>query len=328
MMDVARVAGVSHQTVSRVLNGSELVREETRERVLRAISSLGYRRNNAARALVTNRSGRIGVILADLGERGPSTLAVALQVAARRAGYEADFFGLPDLSFGTLSEAVDTLLGQGVEALIVGVTHRGSLAVVEGLQLAIPVVVVEGVTGDRPLTAGVAQRVGGRLATSHLLDHGHRQVAHLSGPLEWVEATERLEGWREAHERRRLAPGPQWSGDWTAASGYAAGSQIATDDSVTAIFVANDQMALGLLLALHELGRKVPGDISVVGFDDLPETAFFIPPLSTVRQDFAELARRAMRLVVLALGTSEDPQVSLIEPVLVERRSCAGPPGA
>ncbi|GAB2884196.1 LacI family DNA-binding transcriptional regulator [Nocardioides pacificus] len=324
MADVARMVGVSHQTVSRVLNDSPLVRPETRSKVLEAIDQLGYRRNSAARALVTNRSGRIGVVVAHVDERGPAMVANALQDAALAAGYEIALVSLADVTATTLRSAVRRLLEQSVEALVVAVTHREALTLGQHLDLGVPVILVEGVIGGQPLTAGVAQREGGMLATSHLLGLGHRSVAHLAGPAAWIEASERREGWLAAHAEAGAQPGREWSGDWTAASGYAAGASIAADPDVTAVFVANDQMALGLLLALREAGRAVPHDVSVVGFDDLPEAAYFSPPLTTVHQDFAELAGRAVDLLVRALDGEVDPVVALVPARLVERAS-SGP---
>lgn len=324
MADVAQAVGVSHQTVSRVLNGSPMVRPDTKDKVLAAIETMGYRRNGAARALVTNRSGRLGVIAAHLAERGPAMIVSSLQDAALAASYELSLVGLGELTRETLREAVDRLMDQAVEAIIVTVTHRDALALAQSLDLGIPVVLVEGVEGGEPLRAGVAQRSGAVLATEHLLSLGHRSVAHLAGPQEWVEATERRQGWLDAHAAAALEPGPGWEGDWTAGSGHAAGREIAADPAITAVFAANDQMALGLLLALREAGRAVPGDVSVVGFDDLPEAAYFSPPLTTVRQDFPELARRAVEVVVRALRGEAEPSTEPVAARLV-RRDSSGP---
>jgi DNA-binding LacI/PurR family transcriptional regulator len=323
LIDVAARAGVSHQTVSRVLNDSDHVREETRSKVLEAVTALGYRRNFAARTLATRRSGRLGVVSAHLGERGPATLASFLQESARAVGYEVAFVGLDALTPAALAESVDRLMAQSVEAIIVGVTHRDSVTMVEGLDLPIPVVLVEGVRGDRPLTAGVAQRDGAALATRHLLELGHRSVAHLAGPMAWVEASERHAGWLQAHREHGASPGGLWQGDWTAESGFVAGTEMASTPGLTAVFVANDQMALGVLRALHEHGRRVPHDVSVVGFDDLPESAYFFPPLTTVRQDFAEVARRAVQMTIRALAGEDVVADALIVPRLVERSSTA-----
>jgi len=326
MADVAARAGVSHQTVSRVLNESPLVREHTRERVLAAIAELGYRRNKAARMLATNRSGRIGMISAHLALYGPSMIAVAVQEAGHEAGYEVSLVGVSDFGPETLRGAVDRLLDEAVEAIVVAVAHRSSLERAMSLELSIPVVLAQGVSEGQVMAAGVNQVAGGALAADHLLELGHQRVAHVTGPLDWVEAGQRRAGWQQAHERRHVLPGPEVAGDWSARSGYEAGLRIARDPSVTAVFAANDAMAVGVLKALHESGRRVPDDVSVVGFDNTPESAYFWPALTTVAQEFEALGHRAVDLTLRALAGEQSPAAELIEPVLVVRDSTGTAP--
>jgi DNA-binding LacI/PurR family transcriptional regulator len=326
MADVAAVAGVSHQTVSRVLNDSPLVRPDTRERVLAAIRELGYRRNNAARALATSRSGRIGMVSAHLALHGPSMIATAVQQAGYEAGYDVALVGVLEFSEKSLRDAVDRLLDQDVEAIVVAVAHRDAVPLVRGLPLPVPVVLAQGIAPGAAMAAGIDQDVGALLATEHLLDLGHRVVAHVSGPLDWVEAGQRRAGWHRAHEQRDLLPGPDLEGDWSAASGYQAGLRIGRAGDVTGVFVANDTMALGVLKALHECGRRVPQDVSVVGFDDVPEAAYLWPPLTTVNQPFAQLGRCAVELTMRALGGGQEPRLDLLRPELVVRESTAPPP--
>ncbi|WP_322920887.1 LacI family DNA-binding transcriptional regulator [Nocardioides renjunii] len=325
MAEVAERAGVSHQTVSRVLNDASLVKEETRLRVQSAIEELGYRRNFAARVLATNRSGRIGMVTAHLALHGPSMIALGVQEAGHREGYDVSLVGLSEFSLEALQSAVDRLYDQAVEAIVVAVAHREAAEMTRSLQLTIPLVTVQGVTAGAPLTAGIDQAAGAELAVGHLLDLGHRKIAHLSGPLDWVEADQRRAGWRRAHERRGLLPGPELDGDWSADSGHAAGLMVADDPDVTAVFAGNDSMALGLLHALHERGRRVPDDISVVGFDDVPESAFYWPALTTVSQDFSELGRRALDLALAAVRGDEQATAEPIEPTLTVRASSAPP---
>lgn len=325
MAQVAAHAGVSHQTVSRVLNGSPLVKEDTRVKVLAAIEQMGYRRNNAARMLATNRSGRIGMISAHLALHGPSMIAVAVQEAGHDAGYDVSLVGVSDFSPETLRGAVDRLLDEAVEALVVAVAHRAATESTLSLDLPVPVVLAQGVSAGQPLAAGIDQHIGAALATDHLLDLGHRHVAHVTGPPDWVEAGQRRDGWRAAHERRGLLPGPELVGDWSAASGYEAGLRIAEDPSVTAVFAGNDTMALGVLRALHEHGVAVPDQVSVVGFDDVPEASYFWPGLTTVNQQFSALGRGAVELALRALGGEEDPASELIAPSLVTRSSTGAP---
>lgn len=325
MADVAKQAGVSHQTVSRVLNDSPLVRDQTRTRVLAAIESLGYRRNMVARMLATNRSKRIGMVSAHLVLYGPSMISAAVQEAGHDAGYDVSMIGLAEFSAEHLNEAVERLLDQAVEALVVAVAHREALAATRDLHLSIPVVVAQGVSAGQPLAAGIDQEAGARQATEHLLELGHEHIAHVTGPMDWVEAEQRREGWRAAHAGRGLLPGPELGGDWSAQSGYEAGLRIAGDPAVTGVFVANDAMALGVLKAFHEQGRRVPEDVSVIGFDDVPEAAFYWPALTTVKQDFASLGRRAVELTLRALSGEEDPVLNLVAPEVVVRASTGRP---
>ncbi len=324
MAQVAAVAGVSHQTVSRVLNDASLVKEETRLRVLAAIEELGYRRNYAARILATNRSRRIGMVTAHLGLHGPSMIALGVQEAARAEGYDVALVGLPEFSAELLDNAVDRLSDQAVEAVVVAVAHREAAELVRRLQLPVPILTVQGVEAGTPLAAGIDQAAGAELAVGHLLDLGHRHVAHVAGPSDWIEVEQRRTGWRRAHEQRGLLTGPELAGDWSPLSGYRAGLLVAEDPHVTAVFAGNDPMALGVLNALHERGRRVPDDVSVVGFDDVPEAAYYWPALTTVSQDFAELGRRALSLALGAMHGDRDAR-DLLVPTLAVRGSTAPP---
>ncbi len=323
MADVAAAAGVSHQTVSRVLNDHPLVKDATRQRVLEAIGALGYRRNNAARALATNRSGLIGLVTTHMALHGPNMIAGAVQEAAHAAAYGVALIGLPQLSAETLRDAVDRLLNQSVEAVVVSVAQREALATVDSLELPIPVVIAQGVQPGQPMAAGTDQLRGGHLATAHLLDGSTGSVAHVSGPLDWVEAGQRRDGWLEAHRQRGVPPGPEVVGDWSARSGYRAGRSLGADPAVGAVFAGNDAMALGVLRALHELGRAVPDDVRVVGFDDMPEAEYFWPPLSTVSQDFAAIGQHAVDLALRTLRGEQGATSPLVDPGLIVRGSSA-----
>jgi DNA-binding LacI/PurR family transcriptional regulator len=327
MEDVARVAGVSHQTVSRVLNDFPNVRASTRARALAAIEELGYRRNTAARTLVTRRSGTIGVITAEMNHFGPASIMLGLESASRAPGYNLSLAGLSDISAAALRTAVDQVLDRAVEAVVILVAHEAALALAQSLQIGVPLVVVEGDLTATPLTAGVDQIAGAHLAVDHLLDLGHQTVVHLPGPAEWLEAAARREGWRMALEEHNApVPALMAEGDWTARSGYQASRALLAQSRPTAIFAANDQMALGLLRALHEAGLGVPEDVSVVGFDDVPESGYYTPPLTTVRQDFRELAQRVMAVVLRMLAGEVNASVPLVDPLLIVRSSTAPPP--
>ncbi len=326
MADVAAEAGVSHQTVSRVLNGFEGIKPDTKERVLAAIETLGYRRNSAARLLASSRSRLVGVVTWGSSQFGPANVILGLEAAARRSDYRLSTVSVVEMNELAFRAAVDQLLEQAVEAVIVIVPHITVMRIAQRLDLGVPTVVVEGDLSQLPLTAGVDNVQGARLATRHLLELGHETVVHLAGPVDWSEAMARREGWRlELEAAGRSIPPLRWGGDWSAHSGYVTGRSLAREPDVTAVFAANDQMALGFLRACREAGRRVPEDISVVGFDDLPEAAFFTPPLTSVSQDFPELGRRAMRLVERVLAGEDHASVDLVQTSLVVRDSTAPP---
>jgi DNA-binding LacI/PurR family transcriptional regulator len=326
MADVARLAGVSHQTVSRVINGASSIRPETRDRVVEAIERLGYRPNTAARALVTKRSATIGVISTAAGLWGPSTIQRTIEQAARGAGYFVSSVNLGDVTRRSLAAAVDHLLGQWVEGIIMVVAQDEALQVVQSEQARVPYVIVGGDPASALAAVGVDQHRGARLATRHLLDLGHTEIAHVCGPPDWAEARARLDGWERELRSAGLRPDEPISGDWTAASGYAAGRQLATRRDVTAVFAANDSTALGLLRAFAEVGRKVPDEISVVGFDDIPEAEYLFPPLTTVRQDFAGVGRRAIDVLHAAITGGEADLPRMVDAQLVVRASTSHAP--
>ncbi|WP_089798336.1 LacI family DNA-binding transcriptional regulator [Cellulomonas sp. KH9] len=321
MNDVAALAGVSHQTVSRVLNDHPSVRPATRERVLEAIATLGYRPNLAARALVTRRTGTLGVITPASALFGPTSTLVAFEQAARDAGFYVSVATLREFSGGEVVAAVEHFLAQGVDGVVVVAPRSGTVDAVSGVRLPVPVVLVssgrEGV--DLP-TVAVDQVAGGRLATEHLLATGRRTVVHVAGPPEWYDARDRLRGWREALEAAGAVVPAERRGGWSAADGFAVGQELLRDGLPDAVFAANDQLALGLLAAFAQAGARVPQDVAVVGFDDEPGTAFYSTPLTTVRQGFDELGRRAVQAVAEALAGGA-PGHQSIAPELVVRAS-------
>ncbi len=323
MADVARLAGVSHQTVSRVVNGQTNLRPETRDRVMEAIRQLGYRPNTAARSLVTRRSGTIGVIGSKGAFWGPSTVHRSIQAAGREAGYFVSSANLQSLTRSEFADAMDHLRDQRVEGIVlIAATADAVEAARHQVDQGVPVVVVEGDEATSRWTVGVDQVAGAEIGTRHLLDLGHTDIVHLSGPVSWTEARGRLRGYRNAMYEAGLRPARHLEGDWSARSGYEAGLAIAARSDVTAVFCANDQMALGLLRALSEAGCRVPEDISVVGFDDIPEAPYLIPPLTTVRQDFPAVGRRAIAILRAAIADDPTPD-RLISPELIVRASTA-----
>jgi len=315
MADVARLAQVSHQTVSRVLNRPEGVRPATRERVLAAISALGYSPNSAARALATGRSRIIGVVSHGAGLYGPASSIDSIEKAAGAAGYFVSIAAVHDFGRRSLSNAVDRLRAQAVDGIMVvapfAVSLPGNIASVT----------LHGVP-TAGTSVSVDQELGARLATEHLLDLGHRSVWHVTGHPRWTEASRRLTGWKAALTDAGADVPPSLRGDWSVRSGYEAGLRLARDRNATAIFVANDHMALGLLRAMNEAGRRVPDDVCVVGFDDIPEAGFLTPSLSSVRQDFTQIGRRSVELILAQINEgAREPVTVSVAPELRVRQS-------
>jgi DNA-binding LacI/PurR family transcriptional regulator len=326
MADVAQLAGVSYQTVSRVLHESPHVRGDTRERVLAAIRELDYRPNSLARALVTGRSKTLGVVTFDTTLYGPASTLLGIERAAHDAGYAVSITSVRSLDRDAVLAAIQQLRVQGVDGVAVIAPVRAVADALRHVPSDFAVVAVEAGPNASIPVATVDQRVGAADATRHLLQLGHETVWHLAGPSEWKEAEERVEGWRSALEEAGATVPALLRGDWTPRSGYELGQELLQIPELSAVFVANDQMALGLLRRLHEAGREVPRDLSVVGFDDIPEAAYFTPPLTTVRQDFSELGRRCLHIL---LGRIEgDPTLTrvVVAPKLVVRDSTAAVP--
>ncbi|BCJ48879.1 LacI family transcriptional regulator [Actinoplanes sp. NBRC 14428] len=330
MRDVAKLAGVSHQTVSRVLNEHPNVKQETRTRVLEAMQSLNYRRNLAARTLVTRRSHTLGLIGFETTLFGPASMLHGIEDAARTAGYLVSIATVRNLERGEVLDAVDRLSQHAVDGIIAiapkpAVTN-GLLQAPAGLYC-----VAVGGAGDPDAvpTVRIDNAAGSRAATRHLLELGHRTVHHVGGPHDWPEAQERVQGWRDTLYEAGAPVPPVGFGSWNAEWGHRQGQELARDPGVTAIFCANDRIALGVLRALHEAGRRVPEEVSVVGFDDMPDSGYFLPPLTTVRQDFAEMGRRSLTLLLEHMAGGEDagpPAHIVVSPELVVRGSTAPPP--
>ncbi|WP_331272934.1 LacI family DNA-binding transcriptional regulator [Motilibacter deserti] len=320
--DVAKAAGVSHQTVSRVLNDSPSVRPATRERVLVAIDELGYRRNPAARALVTRKSQTLGVVSFDTTLYGPASTLYGIEQSAREAGYFVSVASLKSIDVVSMRDALERLAEQSVDGLVVIAPLREAGDALAELRGKLPVVVVEGGSAPGLASVSVDQVDGGRLATRHLLEQGAQNVHHVSGPADWLESEGRIAGWREELAQAGLEPPELLQGAWSPSSGYAAGRELARMKDVSAVFVANDQMSLGLLRAFHEEGIRVPQDVLVAGFDDVPEAAYYTPPLTTVRQDFAQVGRRSIELLLEQIGEGPGPESHAVVPVeLIVRQS-------
>jgi len=330
--DVAAAAGVSAMTVSRVMNGKDHVSGPTRARVLDAAASLGYRPNLAARTLSSGRSTTVGVVTLEGPVNGPASTLAGIEQEARSLGYAVSVAILSELTPSAVVAAVASFRALAVAGIILSAPHTD---INDSLlpPSAIPMVAVEGFDGAVPVVA-VDQHLGAVLATEHLTTAGHRDIHHIAGPADRHESLRREAGWRSALRAAHLEEAPVLRGDWTPSSGYQLGRQLIDQEvsaaRATAVFVANDQMAIGVLRALAEAEIAVPGRMSVVGFDDIPEAAYLTPSLSTVRYDFAQLGRHALRRLLddingVQPGRITAPTSTLLEPALVLRES-SGPP--
>ncbi|MFE1835659.1 LacI family DNA-binding transcriptional regulator [Streptomyces sviceus] len=326
--DVARLAGVSRKTVSRVLNNEPYVSDESRRRVLAAAEELGYRLNQAARSLASGRTRSIGVVALGTAGYGTASLLVHIEHAVRDAGYALRMVYTPDGDPEGIAGAVESLLEQGVDGIVV------SEPIVKGevpLRVDVPVLFLgapPSFIASRTLSVSVGAHELARTATEHLLDLGHVTVHHLAGPRRWYATKDRVEGWQAALAARGAHEPPLLNGDWSAGSGYAAGRALASDRSVTAVFAAGDEMAIGLIHGLREAGRRVPEDVSVVGFDGNPVFAYVSPPLTTVRQPFEAASDEGIRLLLHAIEKpdTELPPVNDPPVELIVRGSTAPPP--
>jgi DNA-binding LacI/PurR family transcriptional regulator len=323
MMDVARLAGVSHQTVSRVLNEHKNVSEQTRVRVRAAIVELGYRPDRAARALVTGTSKVIGVVAQNSSLYGPASMLAAFEEAAQATGFAVNVGSVRDLDERSITEAVERHLDQRVAGLVVIAPVISAGAALERLPAHIPVVTIDGDPERSSTLVTVDQVAGARAATEFLLAAGHKTVWHISGPADWYDAAGRVRGWEAALRDAGAEIPPLLTGDWSAASGYRNGQMLARLPEVTAVFTANDHIALGLLRALNEHGRRVPADVSIVGFDDVPEAAYFTPPLTTVRPDFHAAAVASLELLLARIDGDTSATRRVIAPELIVRDSVA-----
>jgi DNA-binding LacI/PurR family transcriptional regulator len=326
MTDVAKLAGVSHQTVSRVLNGHPNVRQRTRIRVQAAITELGYRPNRAARLLATGTSQVIGFVSRSSTLYGPASMLAALAEAALVHGFAVNVESVRTLDRQPVADAIGRLLDQRVAGLVLIAPVESANDALDDLPDDIAVVNVDGDPRRPTELVTVDQEAGARAATEHLLQAGHRTVWHVSGPADWFDSQGRIAGWQQALTEAGADVPPLMAADWSAASGYRTGQILARMNDVTAIFAANDHLALGILRALHEKGRRVPQDISLVGFDDVPEAAYFIPPLTTIRPDFDAVAAASIDLLVAQIRSGHRlGQRRMLTPALVSRDSVAPP---
>ncbi|MFD0733701.1 LacI family DNA-binding transcriptional regulator [Planotetraspora mira] len=333
MTDVARLAGVSSQTVSRVLNEHPRVSPATRERVLQAVRQLDYHPNALARGLAGGRSRVVGVISFNTVLYGPAATMLGIERAAHASGYGLSIATVEHVDRHGVLSAYGRLADQSVDGVIVIAPQTAAVAALCHFPSGMAAVAVSPDNCAPVPAISVDQVTGARLAVTHLLELGHRTVWHIAGADDSLDARGRIEGWRAALEQAGIAPPPLIRGGWSARSGYRAGLKLAERNDVTAIFAGNDQLALGLLRALAEHGIRVPDDVSVVGFDDIPEAEYLVPPLTTVRQDFDEVGRRCMAALLRRMHAGHPKGAKLpmpdptVQPTLIVRRTTAPPPG-
>lgn len=321
--DVAQLAGVSFGTVSRVLNNAPDVSASTRERVLQIIKDIGYRRNRAATALVTSRSTSIGILSDGSPRFGPVGTLMALENVARKKGYATTVISVEKPYEDSVQAALDSLDDTGVGGIIVIAPLVDMAAAVWNATCRVPVEMIATGASSTPnvFTYSENQELGARLATQHLIDLGHTDIAHFAGSMDWFDGRVRKRGWEAALRDAGLEPGLCIEGDWSPRWAYEAGLRLVREGRIPqAIFAASDHTALGLIRAFAENGVRVPDDVSVVGFDDVEGSDFFLPPLTTVRQDFNALALMSTE-VLLGAMEGRDVDRTPIAPTLVVRAS-------
>ena len=323
MYDVAKLAEVSHQTVSRVINNHPNTRPETRERVIKAMEQLGYRPNQAARSLASSRSRIFGILASNYDLYGPSGMTRGMEVAAQSINHFAVSCSIDPESEDSVMDGINHLKGLGVDGVVMITPRTEALTTARDALGNIPIVTVDSMYRVDELSVSIDNFQGGQLATDYLIDLDHRDILHIAGPSSWFEATARASGYAAAMRSRRLTP-RIIEGEWTPSSGYEIGITLDLEaNHITAILAGNDDLAIGLMHAFADRGISVPEDVSVMGYDDVSHAAFLNPPLTTMRQDFFELGQRAIRLLVDTLDGRKSLAPETIVPELVERQSTA-----
>jgi LacI family transcriptional regulator len=326
--DVAAQSGVSYQTVSRVINNMPDVAPKTRLRILNVMEDLGYRPNMTARHLVSQRSTVIGFVTWATSFYGPAQIMINVERAARETDYTLMFAGIRDASIDRIRRAVNKLCAHRVAGILMHLPFEMDLRPLREMCVNVPLVAVDCDLGFEAPSVHVRQEHGAYLATKYLLSLGHTKIAYLRGPMVWRVARLRYQGWLKAMKEAGHAPGPCIDGNWTSRGGFEATLKLLREDreGFTALAVANDQMALGAIQACEENGLRVPQKISIVGFDNLPEAAFFRPPLSTIKHDFGSIGTLSIRCLMEQFrGSRESSQTYTIEPTFVERLSATAP---
>jgi LacI family transcriptional regulator len=339
LQDVAKLAGVSAKTVSRVVNNQGEISKATRQRVQAAIEQLGYRPNILARSLVNQRSDTLAVVASGLEYYGPSHTLIGVEQQSYDLGYSLLLSLLPHPDDTNINPVLDAFIARRVDGIIWAVPEIGDNRawIQPGLFEHLPPIVFLSMK-PRPGLSVVAvdNRAGAAQATQHLLEQGRRKIGLIAGPLTWWEAQERCSGCKDTLQQAglELPPSLTIEGDWSAASGEQGMRKLLAQRSdVDAVFACNDQMALGALGVAHQLGRRIPQDIAIVGFDNIPESAFFWPSLTTVYQQLVDVGCIAVKTLHQLIETrrkgepNTHPVATVLTPELVIRASSLGVPG-
>lgn len=315
--DVARAAGVSHQTVSRYLRGFDGIRPATRDRVEAALNSLGYKPNLAARFLRTRTSTRIGALAHEMAHMGPARIIQGASLGAREAGYLLDIVILDGSDDKSIADAIEVLTEQQVAGIFATAQTERVKDLLERHPVAVPIFIDSRIHSTLGGQSGPLDEIAGSFGASHLIDMGHCRIATVTGPGDSLPARDRLNGFVSTLKAHGLGPAAVVEGDWSPGSGYRAGLAVPIEEGVTAVFAGNDRMALGVVRALVERGFRVPEDVSVMGVDDIPEAEFVTPALTTLRLDFEEEGRYAINWLIAEIEgrpsrTPEPPLPTLI----------------
>jgi DNA-binding LacI/PurR family transcriptional regulator len=325
--DIAIRTGVSYQTVSRVLNGMPHVSPATREKIQAVMQEVGFRPNMTARQLAGQSSNTVGLVTFATSFYGPAQILSNCEQASKEMGLSFMFSGIVDQSTPEIRRAVNELCAHQVCGILLYLPLRIDLRDLQEVCRNVPIVAVDSNLGYKGPAIYIQQELGSRIATQHLIQFGHRKIAYLQGPLFWRAAELRFKGWLKELKAAGLDPGPVVAGNWTAESGFEATKTLIAQywGEFSALIAGNDQMALGAIRAFEESGIRIPRTISVVGFDDIPEAAFFRPPLSTIKQDFAALASSSVECLMSQLNQRQPSRLRTIRPTLVARESTAAP---
>jgi LacI family transcriptional regulator len=336
LQDVAKAAGVSPKTVSRVVNNQGEISDATRLRVQAAIEQLGYRPNILARSLVNQRTNSLAVVAWGIDYYGPSRTLVGIENKSDELGYSLflNLQGHPDNGYLNIDRILDGLVARRVDGIIWAVPEVGGNRMwidTDRLQHLPPMVFLSMAARPGIVSVAVDNRYGARQAVQHLIAQGHKRIGLITGPLAWWEARERYAGWQEILSEHGLEPAPSLviEGDWSAASGARAMSTLLVrEPTIDAVFVCSDQMAQGALGVAHQSGLRIPQDLAIAGFDNIPESEYFWPPLTTVYQNLIDVGCVAVQKLhqIIEAQRKAEPfavEATILTPELVVRESSA-----